>query len=113
MRVSSTLSTSAPKSASISEQKPPGRRRERSRTLTPSSGSRVTLATPPAPSARRRSRGHLGLEPEHLARLGHGGGATADVLGHLARLGDQVAVGAGHLAVGQIEVVLDAGPDVA
>src|SRR5687767_8558200 len=41
-----------------------------------------------------------------LARLGHRRRATADVLGHLPRLGDQVAVGARHLAVRQVEVVL-------
>src|SRR3954454_23074085 len=112
MPVSSTLRTSAPKSASSSEQKPPGRSLERSRTFTPSSG-RVTVATPSAPSARRGSRGHLRLEAEHLAGLGYRRGAAADVLGHLPRLGDQVAVGAGHLAVGQVEVVLQAGADVA
>ena len=38
MPVSSTFSTSAPKSASNSEQKPPGSSRERSRTRTPCSG---------------------------------------------------------------------------
>src|SRR6478672_7810131 len=39
MPVSSTFSTSAPRSASSSEQKPPGSRRVRSRTLTSESGS--------------------------------------------------------------------------
>src|SRR4249919_930088 len=96
MPVSSTLSTSAPRSASSSEQKPPGRRRVRSRTLTSLSGSALTLR-----------------HPEQLARLGDAGDFAADVFGHLARLADQVAVGARHLAVRQVEVVLDAGADVA
>src|SRR6478752_1343212 len=39
MPVSSTFSTSAPRSASNSEQKPPGRSRVRSRTLTSARGS--------------------------------------------------------------------------
>src|SRR6185503_6842853 len=96
MPVSSTLSTSAPRSASRSEQKPPGSSRVRSRTLTSLSGRALTL---------RHS--------EQLAGFGDRGHLATDVLGHLPRLGDQVAVGAAHLAVWQIEVVLDAGADVA
>src|ERR687888_528444 len=79
MPVSSTLTTSAPKSASSCEQKPPGSSRERSSTRTSLSGSSVT--------------------PRHTQ--------------HLSRLGDQVAVGARHLAVWQVEVVLEPGADVA
>src|SRR5215468_2383244 len=100
MPVSSTLSTSAPRSASNSEQKPPGSSRVRSRTLTSLSGGALIVTL-----ARRHA--------QQLARLGDGGGAAADVLGHLASLGDQVAVGAAHLAVRQVEVVLDPGADVA
>src|SRR4051795_8043922 len=96
MPVSSTLSTSAPRSASRSEQKPPGSSRERSRTLTSLSGRALTL---------RHS--------QQLPGLGDAGGPAADVLGHLARLGDQVAVGACHLAARQVEVVLAPGADVA
>src|SRR5680860_1269338 len=83
MPVSSTLSTSAPRCS-------------RSRTLTSSSGSALTLRY-----------------PQQLASLGDRGGAAADVLGHLARLGDQLAVGLRHLAARQVEVVLDPGADVA
>src|SRR4051794_23968303 len=96
MPVSSTFSTSAPRSASRSEQKPPGSSRERSRTLTSLSGRALTL---------RHS--------QQLASLGDAGHPAPDVLGHLARLGDQVAVGTGHLAVRQVEVVLDPGANVA
>src|SRR6478609_8701112 len=96
MPVSSTFSTSAPRSARSSEQKPPGSSRVRSRTLTSLRGRALTLGY-----------------PEQLASLCDGGGATADVLGHLARLGDRLAIGLRHLAVRQVEVVLDAGPDVA
>src|SRR6476469_951065 len=96
MPVSSTFSTSAPRSASSSEQKPPGSRRVRSRTLTSLSGGALTLRN-----------------PQQSARLGDGGGAAADVFGHLPGLADQVAVGAAHLAVRQVEVVLDPGADVA
>src|SRR4051812_34658533 len=96
MPVSSTLSTSAPRSASSSEQKPPGKSRVRSRTLTSLSGSALTL-------------GHS----QQLTCLGDAGDLAADVFGHLARLGDQVAVGAAHLAARQVEVVLDPGADVA
>src|SRR5215203_987780 len=35
---------------------------------------------------------------QQLPRLGDAGGAAADVFGHLSGLGDQVAVGAAHLA---------------
>src|SRR4249920_618904 len=96
MPVSSTFSTSAPRSAKSSEQKPPGSSRVRSRTLTSLSGRALTLG-----------------DPQQLASLGHGGSAPTDVLGHLARLGDQLAVGLAHLAVRQVEVVLDPGADVA
>src|SRR3954451_18366941 len=96
MPVSSTFSTSAPRSASSSEQNPPGSGRVRSRTLTSLSGRAVTL-----------------WNPQQLARLGDAGGATANVFSHLPRLGDQLAVGLAHLAVGQVEVVLDPGADVA
>ena len=87
--VSSTLTTSAPRSASRSEQKPPGRSRVRSRTRTSLSGS-AQLRSDPALA--------------HWARASRGASATVaarrpDVLGHLARLRDQVAVGARHLAV--------------
>src|SRR6476620_1290343 len=96
MPVSSTFSTSAPRSARSSEQKPPGSSRVRSRTLTSLSGRALTLGY-----------------PQQLTSLGYGGRAATDVLGHLPRLGDQVAVGAAHLAVRQIDVVLDPGADVA
>src|SRR6476659_3452143 len=96
MPVSSTFSTSAPRSASSSEQKPPGRSRVRSRTLTSLSGRSLTLG-----------------DPQQLASLGDAGGTAADVLGHLARLGDQLAVRLRHLAARQVEVVLDTGANVA
>src|SRR4051794_14246937 len=96
MPVSSTLSTSAPRSASNSVQKPPGSSRVRSRTLTSLSGRALTL---------RHS--------QQLPRFGDAGQAAAHVLGHLPRLGDQVSVGAAHLTVRQIEIVLDSGADVA
>src|ERR1700710_1408494 len=96
MPVSSTFSTSAPRSARSSEQKPPGSSRVRSRTLTSLSGRALTLGY-----------------PQQLASLGHAGRAAADVLGHLPRLGDQVPVGAAHLAVRQVEVVLHPRADVA
>src|SRR5882724_148836 len=96
MPVSSTLSTSAPRSASSNEQKPPGSSLVRSRTLTSLSGRALTL---------RHS--------QQLAGLGDRGDLAADVFGHLPRLADQIAVGAAHLAVGQVEVVLDPGADVA
>src|SRR3954453_17097652 len=96
MPVSSTFSTSAPRSASRSEQKPPGSSRVRSRTRTSLSGRALTLR-----------------DPQQLARLGDAGRTAADVFGHLPRLGDQLAVGLAHLAVREVEVVLDAGPDVA
>src|SRR5437899_6106186 len=92
MPVSSTLTTSAPKSANSSVQKPPGSSRVRSRTLTPLSGG-------------------TSLYPQEAARLVHGGRTTAGVLRHLSRLRDQVAVRARHLAVRQIEVVLEPDAD--
>src|SRR3954452_9004692 len=94
--MSSTFSTSAPRSASRSEQKPPGSSRVRSRTLTSLSGRALTLR-----------------DPQQLPRLGDAGGAAAAVFGHLPRLGDQLAIGLAHLAVRQVEVVLDSGADVA
>src|SRR5207247_5421520 len=47
--------------------------------------------------------------PEHLPGLGDRGRAAADVLGHLAGLGDQVAVRPRHLAIRQVQVVLETG----
>src|SRR5688500_12111116 len=105
MPVSSTLITSAPASAKSSEQKPPGRSRDRSRTVTPSSVPGAIIALPPAecdlagrcvPSDdSQRSSGSPGTQrlgflsqAEHLARLGDGCRTAADVLGHLARLRD-------------------------
>src|SRR5690242_2286555 len=96
MPVSSTFNTSAPRSASSSEQKPPGSRRVRSRTRTSLSGAALTLRY-----------------PQQLPRLLDAGGAAADVFGHLPRLRDQVAVRPRHLAVRQVEVVLDPGANVA
>src|SRR5215218_10231171 len=96
MAVSSTFDTAAPRSDSSSEQKPPGSRRVRSRTLTSLSGRALTLRY-----------------PEQLARLGDACRTAADVFGHLPRLRDQLAVGLAHLAVRQVEVVLDSGADVA
>src|SRR5581483_5612397 len=90
--VSSTLTTSAPKSARSSEQNPPGSRRERSRTFSPSSG--------------RLMRPHA----EKLARLGDRRRTSPEILGQLPRLGDQLAVGARHAAVREVEVVLEAHP---
>src|SRR2546421_12529481 len=89
MPVSSTLTTSAPKSASISEPKPPGSSRVRSRPLSPSSGRLTTLY------------------PQQLASLLHHRGAAPRILGHLPRLRDQLAVRARHRAIGQEEVVLE------
>src|SRR6202042_1834209 len=103
MPVSSTFSTSAPKSASSSEQKPPGSRRERSKTFTPERGRLIA----PSKAWLGGLAGPSG-DPEQPARLGDRGGAPAHVFGHLACLGDQVAVGAGHLAAWQVQVVLDA-----
>src|SRR5919204_4364080 len=94
--MSSTLTTSAPRSASSSEQNPPGRRRVRSRTRRSLSGGSFTP-----------------WNPEQLACFGDGRNSPADVLRHLPRLGDQVAVRASHLAAREVEVVLEAGADVA
>src|ERR1043166_9673291 len=96
MPVSSTLSTSAPRSASSSEQKPPGNSRDRSRTLTSLSGRALTLR-----------------QSQQLAGFGDAGDAAADVFSHLPRLGDQVPVGATNLTVRQVEFVLDPCADVA
>src|SRR3954454_8955831 len=96
MPVSSTFSTSAPRSASSSEQKPPGSRRVRSRTLTSLSGRALTLR-----------------DPQQLARLGDAGCAPADVFCHLPGFGDQLAVRLAHLAVRQVEVILAPGGEVA
>ena len=63
MPVSSTFSTSAPKSASSSEQKPPGNRRERSRTRRPSSG-RLT----PGSARLGRCRASTGPRPRVAGR---------------------------------------------
>src|SRR5215212_19590 len=101
MPVSSTFSTSAPKSARRSEQKPPGSRRLRSRTLTSASGGFL-------------GGGALTLgDSQELAGLDDGGGSAADVLCHLARFRDQLAIGLRHLPIRQVEVVLDAGANVA
>src|SRR3954463_584768 len=93
MPVSSTLTTSAPRSAKSSVQKPPGSRRVRSRTRSPLSGSDTAL------------------DPQQLAGFVDRRRATAGVLAHLPGLRDQVAIRARHLAVRQIEVVLETDPD--
>src|SRR5436190_9104672 len=93
MPVSSTFSTSAPMSAKSSVQNPPGSSRVRSRTLSPLSGSDTRL------------------HPEQPAGLVDRGWTAPGVLAHLAGLRDQVSVGAGHLAVRQVEVVLEADAD--
>ena len=77
----------------------PGAAAMRSRTRTPSerrrrSCRRAAAARPRLPSSSRASSTVAG--------------APADVLHHLARLRDQVAVRARHLAVRQVEVVLEA-----
>src|SRR5437763_11088730 len=92
MPVSSTLTISAPKSASSSVQNPPGRSRVRSRTLTPLSGGTGLDAQQPACLVDRRR-------------------PPPRVLGHLARLRDQLAVRARHLAVREVEVVLEPDAD--
>src|SRR3954467_12890897 len=99
MLVSSTLTTSAPRAASRSEQKPPGSSRVRSRTRTSDSGSSVM--------GELRSRLHPPRHPEKLAGLGDGRRAATDVLCHLTDLGDEVPVRARHVAVRQVEVVLE------
>src|SRR5207244_3499690 len=96
MPASSTLTTSAPRSARSSEQKPPGSSLVRSRTLTSLSGGSVTPG-----------------DPQHGPGLFDGRRATPDVLGHLPCLRDQLAVRARHVAVRQVEVVLEAGANVA
>src|SRR4051794_32894445 len=119
MPVSSTLSTSAPKSASRSEQKPPGSRRERSSTRMPSSarliapGGQLTVGSGQKLLAMALPTAHCPpsyLHPpwcaQQLARLPDAGRPAAHALQDLARLGDEVAVRARHLAVREIEVVL-------
>ena len=97
MPVSSTLSTSAPKSASSSEQKPPGSSRDEVEDADALERHGVSAAPPPRqrPSrsrAPRRPSPRAARRPRRIR----------------ARLGDEVAVGARHLAVGQVEVVLQA-----
>src|SRR6266511_5973075 len=101
MPVSSSLTTSAPRSASSSEQKPPGSSRVRSSTLMSLSGSWLLATRDPLRNTQQ------------LTRLGHRGRPAADVLAHLPRPGDQISVRARHLAVGEVEVVLEARTDVA
>src|SRR5436309_3273465 len=119
MPVSSTFSTSAPKSASSSEQNPPGSSRDRSSTRIPSSGSRLIGPLPssaphrrpagrpyrPSPLPSRDADLALG-DRQHRPCLADGRRPAPHVLGHLPCLGDQIAVGAGHAAVRQVEVVL-------
>src|ERR1700722_13557200 len=114
MPVSSTFSTSAPRSASSNEQKPPGSRRERSRTRMPASG-RLTVDPRDledevfwVASAQRSGRPRRRLcrrpagtrEPSGSTSRGFGGGSSIDGTGGqdpLARLsghgGDAVEVG--------------------
>src|SRR3954468_1188502 len=93
MPVSSTFSTSAPMSANSSVQNPPGKSRVRSSTRRPLSGSDTRLHSEQSPGLFDR------------------GGTPAGVLAHLPRLRDQLAVRARHLAVREIEVVLEADSD--
>ena len=67
-------------------------------------GERAHAALTPRPASGRA---------EQLARLGHGRHAPAHVLHDPPRPRDQVAVRARHLAVGQVEVVLQAHAHVA
>src|SRR3954447_1975475 len=92
MPVSSTLSTSAPRSANSSVQKPPGRSRVRSRTLSPLSGNTRSNSEQPAGFLDRR-------------------GTATCVLDHLPCLRDEIAVRARHLTIRQIEVVLEPDAD--
>src|SRR5919108_5954394 len=108
MPVSSTFRTSAPKSASNNEQKPPGKSRERSRTRIPSKGPVIAQSLPPATRHLPPSRLHPLRRPQELAGFAHGCNASAHGLHDLASLRDQVAVRARHLAVRQVEVVLQA-----
>src|SRR6187549_2818010 len=82
------------------EQRPQGER--------PNSRRRATA--PPHPGRYAADRSRFGTPSSSRASAT---GAAADVLGHLAGLRDQLAVRLRHLAVGQVEVVLDAGADVA
>src|SRR5579863_4935939 len=59
-----------------------------------------------SPCSRSRGRG----EPQQRARFVDRRGPAARVLGHLPGLGDQLAVGARHGAVRQVEVVLEPCP---
>src|SRR2546430_16267126 len=105
MLMSSTFSTSAPKSASSSEQNPPGNRRERSSTRMPCSApltrspphalahQSATHQRPPGrPSKTDTSRlaPHALRDGQHLARLLHCRRPPPDVFGHLPRLRDQL-----------------------
>ena len=107
MPVSSTFSTSAPKSASSSEQKPPGSRRERSSTRMPCRGRLIGPSIAAVGLTLRRSRWGSPASRGPPARSRDGGPCP----GHLPGLRDQLAVGARHLAVGQVQVVLQAHPD--
>src|SRR6185437_16313109 len=91
--VSSTLITSAPKSASSIEQNPPGSSRVRSRTRRPSSGNVMSS------------------DPEQRPRLLDRRGAPAKLLGEPTGRGYQFAVRPRHRPIGQVEVVLEPDPD--
>src|SRR4029078_3171435 len=83
--------------AAASRTRPGAAARDRGPSRPPTGGS---CSDPPGPA-------------EHVARLGHGGRAPADVLRHLTRLGDEVAVGPRHRAVGEGEAVLEDGAHAA
>src|SRR5215207_4476922 len=112
MPVSSTLSTSAPKSASRSEQNPPGRRRVRSSTRTSLRAPSLVACCSLLDIELRASSNEL-RSSQQLPRLLDGRHPAPRRLHHLARLRDQLAVRAGHLAVREVEVVLQPDPEVA
>ncbi len=99
MPVSSTFTTSAPKSASSSEQKPPGKRRERSSTRMPSSGRRhVALSSRCGiASIARASRTVAGRRP------------MSSVICRAFAISSPLELR--HLAVRQVQVVLEADAD--
>src|SRR5271154_2299531 len=154
MPVSSTFSTSAPKSASNSEQKPPGSSRERSSTRTPLSGKLTATPPPdgappcadppplaatvrplgradgappcaespplaatvrpvgrPSKTSSRAQRPLARCDPQQSAGLSDARRSATHVFGHLPRLRDQLAVRPRHLAIWQIQVVLQPHPD--
>ena len=75
----------------------------------------AACSTRPAAAASGRARAcpRARSQPEHPPRLGHRREPPARVRRHPRRPRDQLAVGPRHLAVGQIEVVLEADADVA